>query len=150
MTITKIPSAGLEDVVTAGSSGSASQIPVITINSKGQVTGLGSAALDLSTKADTSGSNASGTWPISISGRAAVSSSSDSVAWSGVSGRPTALSEFTNNLGNYLNALTAIAGDVGYNTNCSGNANCGYGIARSGATIRFVVTACDCNCNCNC
>lgn len=56
MSITKIPPAGLEDVVAAGSAGSASQIPVLSINSKGQVVSLGGAALDLSTKMDKDGS----------------------------------------------------------------------------------------------
>ena len=61
MAITKIPPAGLEDVVTAGSKGSASEIPVVTINSKGQVTSLTGAALDLSTKVDKAGDTMTGT-----------------------------------------------------------------------------------------
>lgn len=48
--------AGLSDVVTPGSAGSTSQIPVISINAKGQVVSLSGASLDLSAKLDTSGS----------------------------------------------------------------------------------------------
>jgi hypothetical protein len=49
------------------------------------------------------GGNASGTWPISITGNASYASSAGSVAWSNVSGRPTALSQFTNDLAGYGN-----------------------------------------------
>lgn len=45
------------------------------------------------------GSGASGTWGINISGSAASASSASSVAWTNVSGRPTALSSFTNDTG---------------------------------------------------
>jgi hypothetical protein len=51
------------------------------------------------------GSGASGTWGISVTG------SAGSVAWTNVSSRPTALSQFTNDLGNYggwQSASTAI------------------------------------------
>lgn len=58
--ITKIPPAGLEDVIAAGSKGSASQIPIVEVNSKGQVVSLGSAALDLSTKLDKTGGSLTG------------------------------------------------------------------------------------------
>jgi hypothetical protein len=46
------------------------------------------------------GSGASGTWGINVTG------SAGSVAWTNVSSRPTALSQFTNDLGNYGGWLT--------------------------------------------
>jgi hypothetical protein len=48
------------------------------------------------------GTGASGTWSISVTG------SAGSVAWTNVSSRPTALSQFTNDLGNYGGFLTSI------------------------------------------
>lgn len=47
------------------------------------------------------GTGASGTWSISVSGTAG------GVAWTNVSGRPTNLSSFTNDLGNYGSWITA-------------------------------------------
>jgi len=58
------------------------------------------------------GTGASGTWGISISGNAATAttattaSSANSVAWTNVSGRPTALSSFTNDSG-YITGITS-------------------------------------------
>lgn len=107
MTITKIPSAGLEDSgVVAGTRGSSSEIPIVTVNSKGQVTQIGGAALDLS--------------------------------WTGISGRPTALSQFTNNLGNYGGFLDSLS--VSY----SGNRRTTT-LGRSGNQLQFWS---DCNCVC--
>lgn len=48
------------------------------------------------------GSGASGTWGINVTG------SAGSVAWTNVSSRPTNLSQFTNDLGNYGGFLTSI------------------------------------------
>lgn len=42
------------------------------------------------------GGGASGTWGIGISGNAATATSASSVPWTGVTGKPTALSSFTN------------------------------------------------------
>lgn len=122
--------------VTAGSFGSASQIPVITVDAKGRITSRSTAALDLSTKADTGGGNATGTWPISINGNAATA------PWTGISGRPTALSQFTNNLGNYGSFTNGLS----YNSavNCGGNVGNLY---MSGTTL---VWQKNCNCACNC
>jgi hypothetical protein len=47
-----------------------------------------------------------------------ISGSAGSVAWSSVSGRPTALSSFTNDLGNYGGWITS----AGTSAACSGNA----------------------------
>ena len=49
------------------------------------------------------GGGASGTWPISITGNASYASSAGAVAWGNVSGKPTALSQFTNDLPGYGN-----------------------------------------------
>jgi hypothetical protein len=48
------------------------------------------------------GSGASGTWGINVTG------SAGSVAWTNVSSRPTNLSQFTNDLGNYGGFLTSV------------------------------------------
>lgn len=58
-------------------------------------------------------SNASGSWGINITGNAATATSAttaasaSSVAWTNVSGRPTALSSFSNDLGNYGGWITS-------------------------------------------
>lgn len=59
------------------------------------------------------GGNASGTWGINITGNANYASSAGSVAWGNVSGRPSYLSEFINNLGNYGGWITS-AGSCNY------------------------------------
>jgi len=52
-----------------------------------------------------------GTWAIGISGNAATATN---VAWTGVTGRPTALSQFSNDLGNYGGWLTQAAANPLY------------------------------------
>lgn len=49
------------------------------------------------------GTGASGSWPISVTG------SAGSVAWTSVTGRPTAVSSFTNDAG-YITSVTTVAG----------------------------------------
>lgn len=64
----------------------------------------------------------------------------DGVAWTGVSGRPTALSQFSNNLGNYggfIDGFGIVGDGVGTITD----------ISRQGNTI-FATKNCNCNCNC--
>jgi hypothetical protein len=67
---------------------------------------LGSAAFTASTAyPSTTGSGASGTWGINITG------SAGSVAWTSVSGRPTAVSAFTNDAG-YITSSASISGNA--------------------------------------
>jgi hypothetical protein len=60
----------------------------------------------------TDGTNASGTWGISVTG------SAGSVAWTNVSGRPTAVSSFTNDSG-YITSSGSISGNAATATNIS-------------------------------
>lgn len=145
MSITKIPPAGLEDVgVTPGTKGSSTEIPVVTVNSKGQVTQLGGAALDLSSKANTSGNNATGTWPINISGNANTASSASSVAWGNVTGRPTDLGAFSNGP-NYMNAATGSGSGFNCNAGPTTGSVTSVSLSRSGTTaVLSVGTACAC------
>jgi hypothetical protein len=79
----------------------------------------------------------------------AFNSSTSAVQWGNVSGRPTALSQFTNNLGNYGTFYNTIGiGGVPYDANCSGSQNCNFGIGASGATIGIIYTNCNCACAC--
>lgn len=69
------------------------------------------------------GSGASGTWGINVTG------SAGSVAWTNVSSRPTNLSQFTNDLGNYGGWITS-SGSI------SGNAATATNVAWTGVTGR--------------
>jgi len=84
------------------------------------------------------GSGASGTWGINVTG------SAGSVAWTNVSSRPTALSQFTNDLGNYGGWITGInsgnvttaLGFTPYNaTNPSGYITSSASISGNAATV---------------
>jgi len=93
----------------------------ITIGSTGKsVDGGGNVSWSLAELGvpSTTGSGASGSWGISITGNAA---SASSVAWTGVTGRPTAVSSFSNDAGyittaaiNTANVLAATAGAAGH------------------------------------
>ena len=163
MTITKIPSTGLEDTgVGAGTVGSASQIPVITVNAQGQVTSKSTAALDLSTKVDLDGANATGTW-------------GGTTEWTRVNNRPTALGSFSNstlfdtiavdggmhqrfthgggdgNTGNCKPYTTDIIGGAIVVSNCGSIAGvmAGY-VYDEGTGLRFRHARWNYNCACNC
>lgn len=82
-------------------------------------------------------------------------------SWSGLQGAPTALSQFSNDLGNYgafINAATGSAGVPGaFNCNNCGDRQCsdcgGHALSKQGTTA--VLTSYNCgnrqgNCNCNC
>jgi hypothetical protein len=55
-----------------------------------------------------------GSWSKIYAGYADSAGSANSVAWTNVSSRPTALSEFTNNLGNYGGWITGVTNISGY------------------------------------
>jgi hypothetical protein len=83
-----------------------------------------------------------------IGGNAATAnnaSTASAVAWTSVQSRPTQLSQFTNNLGNYGSFSTAAS------MGRQGNVYSGvYGVnsySRQGTTHR-IEQACNCNCNC--
>jgi hypothetical protein len=76
------------------------------------------------------GSGASGSWGISVTG------SAGSVAWTNVSSRPTALSQFTNDLGNYGGWITSsgsISGNAATATSATYLNNSNY-IVRCGTS----------------
>lgn len=68
------------------------------------------------------GSGASGTWAISISGNAATASA---VAWTNVTSRPTALSQFTNDYG-YNRFYDGWITSPGYDANTIGGSKSGF------------------------
>jgi hypothetical protein len=76
------------------------------------------------------GSNASGTWNINVTG------SAGSVAWTNVSSRPTALSQLTNDLGNYGGWITSsgsITGNASKLDPLSGDSNYKLAYTADGA-----------------
>lgn len=87
----------LASVTTAGTFGGNNSIPRITVDAKGRITGYSTIT-------------PSGSWAIDISGTAAAASS---VAWTNVSGRPTAVSSFTNDSG-YITSSASISGTANY------------------------------------
>lgn len=126
--------------VAAGSFGSASQIPIITVDAKGRITARGTAALDLSTKADRGGGNATGTWPISITGNSNYANSAGSVAWGNVTGRPSGEPWF----GTVSNCGGAGGGSG------SGILNGGHYLYDEGSNVRIGGSVNLVNCNCQC
>jgi|GEM_PF-773325 len=152
---------GTYNINISGNAATASNGGVTSVN------GLtGAVSVDQSGKANTNGSNASGTWPISISGNAATAtsattaSSANSVAWSNVSSRPTALSAFTNDPGftNGSGGHTSahIHGDgVGAVVVHHGGVG-GYSywspltLIKSGNNYLLRANNCRCNCDCCC
>ena len=77
---------------------------VTSVSGTGSYGGLTLSGTVTSSGSLTLGGTPSGTWPISISGNAATATN---VAWTGVTGRPTALSQFSNDLGNYGGWITS-------------------------------------------
>lgn len=77
------------------------------------------------------GTGASGTWGINISGNAATATTASGVAWTNVSGRPTALSSFTNDSG-YITANSTPYFGINNNSNTSGNGISLYGTYTGG------------------
>lgn len=144
--------------VTAGQYGSASQIPVVTVSATGRVTALSTAALDLSTKVNLDGGNATGTW-------------AGTTEWTRVNNRPTALSSFSNstlfdttaNCG-YGNPNFSIGntgncrpyGSLGVNvvtvSNCGNTSSDVPEIQDNGTQVNYRIQrfAYNCACNCDC
>jgi len=132
---------GTYNINISGNAATASNGGVTSVN------GLtGAVTVDQSGKANINGSNASGTWPISISGNANYAttagsansaSSAGSVAWSNVTGKPTIFSNCANCNGD-LNTVTLQQ---------LGNSNCAVaGFFKSGTAV---VLQRNCNCVCD-
>lgn len=87
-----------------------------------------------------------------------------SFAWSNMTGKPTKLSQFTNDLGNYGGFMTAANFTSGYSLNTGAITACGsrrgsighltsggWGLVWTGATGSTVTLQnYNCNCACNC
>ena len=90
-------------------------------------------------KVDLNGANATGTW-------------GGTTEWTRVNNRPTALSQFTNNLGNYgafVTGTSIVANSYPIAANC-GNINSLCVYKDTGSTVRLGYAAYNCNCNCCC
>jgi len=75
--------------------------------------------------------------------------SSATFAWTQVAGRPTNLSQYTNDLGNYAGALSISNFSVG---NCGNGGNLPFGAwywYDTGGGVYGIGTN-NCNCRCNC
>jgi len=74
--------------------------------------------------------------------------SSANVAWTAVSGVPTALNQFTNNLGNYGGFLTSANVNSAYSGYYAYN-EVGYKwLNWNGSQWQIISPNCNCNCNC--
>lgn len=115
------PSTLADTAVSAGTYGSSTQHVVFTVDAQGRLTSASVTSPSIATSqlTGTIGPSqvADGTYNINVSGSAG---SAGSVSWGNVSGRPTALSSFTNDLGNYGGWITGnqvYTGSDSYNTN---------------------------------
>jgi hypothetical protein len=74
---------------------------------------------------------------------------SANIPWTNLANRPTQLSQFTNNLGNYGGWLTASSAIVNTTANCGYWAYLNtYYLAWTGSQIQIIATNCNCQCNC--
>ena len=82
-----------------------------------------------------------------IGGNAATATN---VAWTGVQGAPTALSQFTNNLGNYGGFIVTASGGASEFGNAGPRVS-SVSLSKQGTNATLSVgTNCNCNCVCNC
>jgi hypothetical protein len=80
-----------------------------------------------------------------IGGNAATATN---ISYGGVQGVPTALSQFSNNLGNYGNFMTSADNSGINNCNCGGNLSLSSNISKQGASNTHFQRFNNCQCNC--
>jgi hypothetical protein len=171
MTITKIPSIGLEDTgVGAGTVGSASQIPVITVNAQGQVTSKTTAALDLSVKVSKSGDTMTGNLTIQNTAPTLVLQDTDNGVTKQIHHNSDLIGflsndanwlMYGNNAGQiwsrtygWLHDAFATKNTFHHAVSITGNCANAYGgsinASLSGNTLQLSLSAGNCACACNC